>query len=67
MLELDPRTWPVCESAGLPKRDYAKKSRILNLGDALIAAIALHNRLPLHTDSAKDLPMPELTLHPLPQ
>jgi len=61
-----PLTWPVSELAGLLKRDYARKGRVLNL-DVLIAATALHNRLPLLTDNTRDFPMPALTLHALPR
>jgi predicted nucleic acid-binding protein len=65
-LDLYPLTWPVAELAGLLKRDYGKRGKTLNLGDVLIAATALHNSLPLLTDNAKDFPMPELALYPLP-
>src|ERR1039458_8183148 len=64
-LELYPLTWPVAELAGLLKRDHGKKGQTLNLGDVLIAATALHNRVPLLTDNTKDFPMKELFLHPL--
>ena len=66
-LDLYPLTWPVSEMAGLLKRDYAQKGRALNLADVLIAATAIHNRLPLLTDNTKDFPMPEITLYPLPR
>jgi hypothetical protein len=65
-LELYPLTFPVAELAGLLKRDYKKKGKTLNLGDVIIAATALHNRLALLTDNTKDFPMPELQLYPLP-
>jgi predicted nucleic acid-binding protein len=57
----------VAELAGLLKRDHGKKGQTLNLGDVLIAATALHNRVPLLTDNTRDFPMKELSLHPLPK
>lgn len=65
-LQLYPLTWPIAERAGLLKRDYSKKGKTLNLGDVIIAATALHNRLILLTDNTKDFPMKDLTLYPLP-
>jgi predicted nucleic acid-binding protein len=52
--------------AGELKRDYSKKGKTLSIPDTLIAATALHNRLTLLTDNAKDFPMKELALYPLP-
>jgi tRNA(fMet)-specific endonuclease VapC len=66
-LELYPLTGPVAELAGLLKRDHGKKGQTLNLGDVLIAAIALHNGVQLLTDNTKDFPMKDLTLYPLPK
>ena len=51
--------------AGLLKRDYAKKGTHLAVTGVTIAAVAIHNRLPL-TDNIKHFPMPDLTLYPLP-
>ena len=65
-LELYSLTWPVAELAGLLKRDYGRKGRMLNLGDVIIAATALHHSLPLLTDNTKDFPMQGLRLYPLP-
>ena len=65
-LELYPISWPVAQMAGELKRDYSRKGKTLNLGDAIIAAVALHNQLALITDNAKDFPMPKLHLYPLP-
>jgi predicted nucleic acid-binding protein len=59
-------TRPIAEQAGLLKRDFNKKGKTLNLGDVIIAATALHNRLTLLTDNAKDFPMEGLFLHSLP-
>lgn len=58
---------PAARLAGLLKRDYAQKGVTLNLGDVIIAAVALHNRLTLLTDNAKDFPMKDLSLFPLPK
>jgi len=65
-LEYFPITFPVAEMAGLLKRDYSKKGKSLSLTDTIIAAVAIHNRLSLITDNAKDFPMKELQLYPLP-
>lgn len=53
--------------AGDLKREYARKGVTLNLGDLIIAAVAMNNRLGLLTDNVKDFPMPDLTLYPLPK
>src|SRR5437016_2566933 len=53
--------------AGELKRDYARKGTTLNLGDVIIAAVAIHNGLALLTDNTKDFPMPNLSLYPLPK
>jgi predicted nucleic acid-binding protein len=53
--------------AGELKRDYARKGTTLNLGDVIIAAIAIHNKLTLLTDNTKDFPMADLALYPLPK
>jgi predicted nucleic acid-binding protein len=53
--------------AGELKRGYARKGTTLNLGDAIIAAVAIHNELVLLTDNTKDFPMAELSLYPLPK
>jgi len=66
-LELYPLTFAVSEVAGALKRDYAKAGRTLYLGDVLIAATALQNKLSLLTDNVKDFPMPDLSLFPLPK
>lgn len=66
-LQLYPITFPVAELAGLLKRDYGKKGVSLSLTDTIIAAVAIHNELPLMTDNTKDFPMPELSLYSLPK
>jgi predicted nucleic acid-binding protein len=65
-LQLFPITFPVAELAGILKRDHVKKGITLSLADAMIAAVAIHNRLTLVTDNTKDFPMKELVLYPLP-
>ena len=65
-LQLFPITRPVAKLAGELKRDYSRKGTTLNLGDVIIAATALHNRLTLITDNVKDFPMSALSLYPLP-
>jgi len=58
---------PAARMAGELKRDYARKGTTLNLGDVLIAAVAMHNKLSLLTDNSKDFPMASLSLYPLPK
>lgn len=65
-LDLYPLTKPIAEQAGLLKRDHSRKGKTLNLGDVIVAATVLHNRLTLLTDNTKDFPMEGLSLHPLP-
>lgn len=65
-LEYYPITWPVARTDGLLKRDQARKGKTLNIADATIAAVALAHELTLLTDKAKDFPMKELSLYPLP-
>jgi hypothetical protein len=65
-LQFYPITFPVSELAGRLKHQYAQKGRPLTLMDTLIAAVAIYYHLTLITDNAKDFPMPELSLQPLP-
>jgi len=53
--------------AGELKRDFSRKGATLNLGDAIIAAVAIHHGLTLLTDNVKDFPMKNLSLYPLPK
>jgi predicted nucleic acid-binding protein len=53
--------------AGELKRDYARKGTTLNLGDVIIAAVAIHYELTLLTDNVKDFPMGNISLFPLPK
>ena len=62
-----PITLPAARLAGELKREYGRKGTTLNLGDVIIAAVAIHNQLALLTDNVRDFPMEDLTLCPLPQ
>jgi predicted nucleic acid-binding protein len=53
--------------AGDLRRSYARKGVTLNLGDVLIAAVAIYNDLTLMTDNVKHFPMENLSLFPLPR
>jgi len=53
--------------AGDFKRSYARKGITLNLGDVIIAAVAVHHGFTLLTDNLKDFPMEGLSLYPLPK
>src|SRR5438046_5775145 len=61
-----PITFPIARLAGLPKCDYSKKGKTLNIADATIAAVSIHYDLPLITDNTRDFPMRQLHLHSLP-
>ena len=62
-----PITPSAARLAGELKRDYARKGATLNLGDVIIAAVAIHYGLTLLTDNVKDFPMENLALHALPR
>jgi predicted nucleic acid-binding protein len=66
-LQYVPITPPAARLAGEFRRDYARKGTTLNLGDVIIAAVAIHNNLTLLTDNTKDFPMAGLSLYPLPK
>lgn len=53
--------------AGELKREYSRKGVTLNLGDVIIAAVAIYHGLTLLTGNLKDFPMKNLSLHPLPK
>ena len=57
---------PAARLAGELKRDYGRKGTTLNLGDVIIAAVAIHYGLTLLTGNVKDFPMVDLLLLPLP-
>jgi tRNA(fMet)-specific endonuclease VapC len=59
-------TADIAEIGGRIKHQWAQRGRTLTLVDALIAAVALENDLPLATDNRKDFPMPALKQYPLP-
>ena len=61
-----PITLPAARLAGELKREHGRKGKTLNLGDVIIAAVALHHQLTLLTDNVKDFPMADLSLYPLP-
>ena len=58
---------PAARLAGLLKRDYARKGKTLNLGDVMIAGVAIQHHLTLLTDNLKDFPMEDLSLYPWPK
>lgn len=58
-------TWGIARSAGLLKREYARKGLSLSIADCLIAAVAIGYGCTLLTDNHKDFPMRDLSLHPL--
>jgi tRNA(fMet)-specific endonuclease VapC len=62
-----PITLPVARSAGELKREHRRKGITLNLGEVVIAAVALSNQLTLLTDNVKDFPMKELSLYSPPK
>lgn len=53
--------------AGELKRSYGRKAATLNMGDVIIAAVAISNEVTLLTDNVKDFPMEDLSLYPLPK
>jgi predicted nucleic acid-binding protein len=53
---------PAARLAAELKRDYGRKGTTLNLGDTIIAAVAIHYELTLLTDNVKDFPMEDLSL-----
>ena len=65
-LEFYPVTRDVARVAGELYREWRQKGIILPLPDLTVAAVALHNGLELATDNARDFPMPELWLLPMP-
>ena len=64
-LDFYPVTFRVAWLAGLLKRDYSKKGKVLTVPDATIAAVAIHNQIPLITDNVRDFPMNEVQLYSL--
>jgi len=66
-LECLPITPEIAQEAGLLRRDWRTKGITLSYTDVTIAAVAIHNRIPLLTGNRKHFPMPELQLFPLPE
>lgn len=66
-LQLFPITASAARLAGELKRNYGRKGSTLNLGDVIIAAVAISNEVTLLTDNIKDFPMEGLSLYPLPK
>ena len=64
-LRFYPISLPAARLAGELKREHRRRGTTLNLGDVIIAAVAIHNQLFLITDNVKDFPM-DLPLYPLP-
>ena len=64
-LKLYPITFSIARLAGVRKRDYSQKRKVLTAPDATIAAVAIGNDLPLITDNVKDFPMGDLQLYSL--
>jgi predicted nucleic acid-binding protein len=62
-----PITPAAARLAGEFKRDYARQGITLNLGDVIIAAVAVNDEITLLTDNIKDFPMAGLSLYPLPK
>jgi len=60
-------TREIAEQAGLLKVQYAKRGRTLSFQDVNIAAVCIAYGCTLVTENAKDFPMPELQLYPLPK
>jgi predicted nucleic acid-binding protein len=65
-LQYIPITPAAARLAGELKRTHARKGATLNVGDVIIAGVAIHNGLALLTDNIRDFPMTELSLYPLP-
>ncbi len=66
-LKYYPITPQAARLAGLLRRDYGRRGTTLNLGDVMIAAVGIENRLTLLTDNIKDFPMEDLSLYAMPK
>jgi len=64
-LQYFPIAPPAARLAGELKRAYGRKGITLNLGDAIMAAVAIHYQLTLLTDNVKGFLMENLSRHPL--
>jgi predicted nucleic acid-binding protein len=65
-LKFYPVTWEIAKQAGDILNAYRQRGRTLSLPDVTVAAVALTNDLILLTGNAKDFPMPELQIYPMP-
>jgi predicted nucleic acid-binding protein len=65
-LKFYPVRWEIARLAGELNNDHARRGISLATTDVTIAAVAIHNQLPLITDNTKRYPMKELVLYPLP-
>jgi predicted nucleic acid-binding protein len=61
-LQLFPISFEVAELAGTLKLTHSRKGVTLSLADAIIAAVAIHNRVTLITANVKDFPMKEIAI-----
>ena len=60
-------TEEIAEHAGDLKAQYARRGRSLSFQDVSIAAVSIAHGCTLVTENAKDFPMPELQIYPLPK
>ena len=65
-LKFYPVTWEIAKQAGDILNVWRQRGRMLSLPDVTVAAVALTNDLILVTGNAKDFPMPELQIYPMP-
>ena len=66
-LQYYPISLAAASLAGDLKREHGRKGMTLNLGDVIIAAVAIHDQLTLLTDNIKDFPMKDLSLSSFPK
>jgi predicted nucleic acid-binding protein len=66
-LQFFPVTFAIAEMAGRLKHEHGRKGITLALPDTIVAAVAIHHRIALLTDNARDFPMKEIELYPLPR
>ena len=56
-------TQEIAVQAGRAKYAWARKGTTLSVPDVVIAATAMHHRMPLFTDNRRDFPMSEIVFH----
>jgi predicted nucleic acid-binding protein len=66
-LEYLPTSDTAARQAGRWRYAYERRGRVLSLTDCLIAATAVEHQANLVSGNARDFPMPELTIVPLPR